>query len=234
MRALRRTRASGGAVVFQREANAAYEVITAPSVEPVSVEDVKARLGFDLEDGPFDTMLSDLIVSARQYCEEQTGLALITQTLAVYWDRFPFRHSEWWDGVRQMAASELSRKPGALVLPKYPAQSVTSVKVFDTQDAETTVDASVYQADTVTTPPRLVLREGQTWPSTSLRTANGVRVEYVAGYGATAATVPQPLRGAIGSHAAYMFEHRGACDMTAAAQMSGAVSLWRPYRIARI
>jgi len=67
-------------------------LITAPSAEPATVDEVKldARI-----DGPeLDATIELLIKAARQRCEDLTGRALITQTWELVLDEFPV------DGIR--------------------------------------------------------------------------------------------------------------------------------------
>ena len=54
-------------------------------------------------------------------------------------------------------------------------------------------------------------------------------VDYTAGYGDINA-VPQAIKSAVSMMAAYMYEHRGACDATSALDQSGAAMALGPYR----
>lgn len=62
-----------------------HRVLTPPTAEPVSLEDVKVYLrlipGDDSED---EAVLKPLIGAAREYCENITGRALAAQTVAAY------------------------------------------------------------------------------------------------------------------------------------------------------
>ena len=78
-----------------------------------------------------------------------------------------------------------------------PLQSVTSIKYYDTDDVEYTLAATDYTVDADSFVGRVFLRYGKTWPSITLRPYIGVAVEYVAGYGDTAASVPRAVRHAI-------------------------------------
>jgi uncharacterized phiE125 gp8 family phage protein len=81
------------------------------------------------------------------------------------------------------------------------------VKVYAADDEAETFDAENYFADTASTPARLALRGGAFWPIPG-RSANGIEIEYDAGYGATAASVPKSLIEAIHLLVAEMHEHR--------------------------
>lgn len=146
-------------------------VITAPAVEPVSATEAKLHLRVDHSED--DTYIGGLITMAREYVEGIKGRALITQTLEQTLDGFP-------------------SSGGPIRLSRPPLQSVTSVTYHDADGATSTVLASsVYYVDTVSHPGRLVLHDGESWPSDTLRPGNGVVVRYVAGYGTAATAVPE-------------------------------------------
>jgi len=58
--------------------------------------------------------------------------------------------------------------------------------------------------------PKVYLRNGQSWPGTTLRPHNGICVTYVAGYGDAAADVPQKIRQALYLLIAHFYENREA------------------------
>jgi uncharacterized phiE125 gp8 family phage protein len=104
---------------------------------------------------------------------------------------------------------------------------VTSVTTYDDADVSTVFAASSYYVDTAAEPGRVVLRTGSTWP-TALRVGNAVEIVYVAGYGAAAA-VPAPIKFAVKSVAAWLYENRGEQDF---AKLPANVSmLLQPYRV---
>jgi uncharacterized phiE125 gp8 family phage protein len=105
--------------------------------------------------------------------------------------------------------------------------SVTHVKSYDDSDTATTFDSAKYFVDTANTPPRIVLRDGQSWP-TGLRAANGLEIQYVAGYGSNDTDVPEPLRLAIMQIITANYENRG----DEAVKMPSIVnSLVSPYKV---
>ena len=81
----------------------------------------------------------------------------------------------------------------------------------------------------------MVLKKGEAWPSVTLAAANGVRVRYVAGYGAAGSNVPQAIRQAILLVIGSLYENRE--DVLVAQGVSigvlpfGVVALLAPYRI---
>ena len=60
---------------------------THPVIEPVTLEEFKSYLR--IEGAGEDRELVDMLEEARQWIEDQTGLALITQTWLLSLDRWP-------------------------------------------------------------------------------------------------------------------------------------------------
>jgi len=150
-------------------------LVTAPASEPIDLEfDAKPHLRVDFADDDF--YISGLITAAREHVEKtELSSALITQTWELVLDA--------WPGVE-------------LRLPKPPLQSVTSIKYTDIDGNESTLAAATYLVDGDSWPGRLVLRDGQSWPSVTLREIGGVVIRFVAGYG-DADDVPTPIRQAM-------------------------------------
>ena len=105
--------------------------------------------------------------------------------------------------------------------------SVTSVSTFNDSDTETTMAASKYYVDSAREPARIVLRQGETFP-TALRVANAIKVVYVAGY-SSQYSIPEPIRMGILQHIAYMYEHRGDMYEASAPIPPLLKSLYAPY-----
>jgi uncharacterized phiE125 gp8 family phage protein len=139
-----------------------------------------------------DTYIEDLIKSARRLIELHTGRRFITQTWETALGSFP--------------------RGDKIELPYPPLQSVTSVKYYDTDDTEATFSSDDYYVDTYAEPGALSLNYGESWPSTTLRPANGVIVRYVVGYGDAESDVPEMYKQAIKILAAELYERREATD----------------------
>ena len=165
----------------------AIKVVTPPAVEPVSTSEAKAHCRVDISDD--DTLIGSLIVGARAYVEAFVNRAMVTQTLELVLDRFPMGNT--------------------LALPMPPLQSVTSVTYYDESGTGATLSSSQYLVDTDSHPGWIVLKDGYTWPSTTLQAANGVRIRFVAGYG-LAASVPQMYKQAILMMVGHYYENREA------------------------
>ena len=182
---------------------AGLTVNTAPTTEPVTLQEVKEYLRVD--DSTDERIIRPFIETARRFCEEHTGRALMTQTLVLHLDAFEDIEDPLWEGIR--TGPYLNYYKNYVVLPRSPVVSVSHVKTFDDADTETTFAASKYYLDNSREPARIVLRTGETFP-TALRVANAIEVKYVAGY-TSQYNVPEPLRLGILQHIAYLYEHRG-------------------------
>lgn len=206
-------------------------LVTAPAIEPVTADEVKAQLELEVSDTSRDSQIELYIQASRQVIEQLTGLALITQTWRMTIDHWPGEREEWWDGVRDGAISDLvaGGRKSNIILPRYPLQSVDSVDA----DGQPVTVGDTFIVDTQEQPGRLVIKRGVAWPVV-LDNANGIEIEFMSGFGSSSSDVPAALRLAIMQMAAYMFEHRGDCNTDSAYKMSGAESLVSSYRAARL
>lgn len=213
-----------------------HERLVAPAVEPITAAQLKEALGLASSDAY--TLLDLYITSAREQFEAVTGRALITQEWRMTIDRWPSGHGEpWWDGVQEGAIADV-HAPGRLswvVLPRYRLQSVDTITVFDDDGTSSTVTiADVFITDTQQEPGRLVLKNGATWP-VALQRANAIRIDYTAGYGATAADVPAAIRVALLQFAAFLYGHRGDdCAGESAMKQSGAWDTFQRFMVRRL
>lgn len=157
---------------------------TTDSAEPLDLSDVKTWLRVD--DTHEDITITELMRAARVKVETDTGLALLTQSWTWTLDALP--------------------PDGVLRVPVGPLASVTSITSYDTADASSTVSTAVYRVDTGGVPGRIVLKEGQTWPS-GLRPQGGLSVVFVAGW-SDVDNVPAELMHAMRLLVAHWFAHR--------------------------
>lgn len=153
----------------------ALKIYTAPTVEPVSLVEAKLHLRVDIDDD--DTLISALIVAARQWVETVTSRALISQTWDMWLDAFP--------------ASD------RIAVPMAPLQSITGIYYTPYGGVETTLSSSYFSVDIRSIPGRVVLNSGYTWPGDTLIAVNGMRMRFVCGYGAAGSSVPQAIRQAM-------------------------------------
>jgi uncharacterized phiE125 gp8 family phage protein len=182
-----------------------FKLTVPPAAEPVLLADAKAQARVDTSVD--DALIAGLITGAREWVEAYTGRALMTQTWQYWLDLWPGAAERIWDGVRQGPVTGLDQV-SSINLPRAPLQSVTSIQYFDDSDAATVWNVSNYFVDTVREPGRVALRMGAVWPVPT-RLANGIMIEYVAGYGDDGSSVPQVIRTAILQLVSHWYEHRG-------------------------
>ncbi len=186
--------------------------VTGPAVEPLSVIEAKEHLRVDGTSE--DTLISSLILTSRLHIEAALGLALITQSWRHFLDRWP--------------------KGGEVRIPLRPLQSVSEIRTYDVGGGSTAVATETYVVDAVSNPGRVV-PVGGVWPIPG-QAANGIEIEFVAGYGDSAADVPAPIRQALLLLVAHWYEHRDPVEIgNPGVAIPAAVSrLLKPYRQARL
>ena len=184
-----------------------------PSVEPVSLAEAKAHLRVD--GTAEDTLIGSLIVTSRLHVEAALGLALITQSWSYFVDAWP--------------------KGTELRLPLRPVQAIAAVQLYGPDESVTPVPPEIYLVDGHSVPPRLVRQGAKVWPK-PVRSANGIEVAFVAGYGDTAADVPAPIRQAVLLLVAHWYENREPVEIGSAtvAIPHGISELLQPYRAVRL
>lgn len=187
---------------------------TAPAVEPLALDELKLHLRVDHDDE--DTYIEGLALAARRHVEQTIlNRALITQTWNLYLDRFPGRSQ--------------------IRLPYPPLQSVTGVYYTPEGDSEQTYGAANYHVDVLSRVGRVVLEKNSAWPGDELQVVNGVRVEFVAGYGDEADDVPEEVRRAMLLIVGDLYENReetvGVQGLTLERLPFGMAALLADYRI---
>ena len=205
---------------------AGLSVVTAPTSEPITRSEAKDFLRVDTSDD--DTLIDVLIETARQFCEEYIGRTLINTTYKLSLDGFIEDQVPIKEGLYQAPYMNFYKR--FIPLARPPLVSVTSLKTFTDDDTESTFASSKYFVDTQREPGRIVLRDGETFP-TSLRVANAVEITYVGGYGSSANNVPSPIKVGMREHITYLYEHRGDVEPNLANFPLIAKQLYQPYRV---
>jgi len=164
-------------------------LITAPTVEPVSLSEAKQHLNVEHDDD--DARISRMITAARRYVEAKTNSAIVRQKWRISVDVFSCE----------------------LYLRKTPAQEIAAVQYIDTDGATQTASTALYELDR----PAGILRlaYNQTWPNTQYQ-ANAVWVDFWAGnYDPTAspvsieADIPSDLQIAILMMVEHLYSNAG-------------------------
>ncbi|HEY1603856.1 MAG TPA: hypothetical protein VGG64_29915 [Pirellulales bacterium] len=167
-----------------------------------------------------DDLISGLIIAARELVETRQSRQLITASWQLQMDHFPgvrrndqagFGASEFTfdgnDGGYEGDGYGRWRRPIELRLP--PVQSVGDVKYYDLTGTQQTLDPSTYVKDLGHEPARIVPVWGTCWPPTQPRPA-AVTVDFVAGYGDTAAAIPATTKTAMKQLLALWYTQREA------------------------
>lgn len=144
------------------------KVTTNPTAEPLSLDETKTFLRVDHSEE--DDFILGLIVAAREYCEAVTKRSFVTQTMRARWD-------DWPDGDALEVPRPFQSTTAYVPALKYYASGSTSAVA---------VSAATYWIDNDSEPGRLVLRDNQEWPTTALRSAQGVELVFTSGYGGEA------------------------------------------------
>lgn len=156
-------------------------LVTAPTAPVVSLAEAKLHLRLDVDDE--NPLIAECLDAATDYCESFTHRAFLTQTWDYAIDDFP--------------------RGLVIDLPKAPLLSVPSVTYIDQAGATQTWSAGNY---TVEAPAGPHARQGRIVPGYNVpypvtrAVVSAVTVRFVAGYGATASTVPAMIKGCIKEH----------------------------------
>lgn len=181
------------------------KLITAPSTEPVSLVEAKLQLRVTSTDD--DTLITALIVAAREAAEYEMQRAIISQTSEKALDMFP----------------------DAIELP--PTASITSVKYLDSNGDEQTLSSGSYTLDNASdsAPSWLTPAYGYSWPDTYLD-VNAVKVRYVAGW-ADANAAPKSIKQWILLNVGHWYANREAASVDKLEPLPFIASLLDRYRI---
>ena len=150
---------------------------------PISTVDMKNHLRVD--HAVDDTLIEQIMLAATTAAENYQRRTYITRTRYHYLDKFQ-----------------------NVIRPPYsPLTIVNTLKYYDTDGVQQTLNAANYRVDAVKEPARITEAFGESWPSTREMT-NAIEVSYESGYGATNADVPDEIKSAIKMMVAHLYEHR--------------------------
>lgn len=151
-------------------------LITPPANEPVTLAEAKLHLRVD--DNVQDTLISTLIMTAREVCEHRLNRAIMTQTWELVLDTFPDTDIKF---------------------AKLPVQEITSVK-YIYNGTEVTMPSTDYELDNTADQEQYLLSTGN-WPDVDA-VANAVSIIFVCGFEEVPASIKSWILLAVG----YMFE----------------------------
>ncbi len=164
-----------------------YKRTTTPTLEVLSLDDVKLHVGADGYDD-YDSLLATL----RDRATEAVGKRCKREIQAATW------------------TLTLDSFPAEILIDKVPVASITSVAYSDVDgNPQTLVSGTDYQTDLNSNdgPASIKPAYGTTWPTIRSDTYAAVTVTFVAGY-ATAAAVPQTIKHEIAMLTAEWFNNR--------------------------
>lgn len=173
-------------MTLQSELATAFQLNTAATSLPVTVDEVKEHLRID--DASENTWLKGQIETATADIEGYLKRQLISATWELHLDDFP----------------------GVIEIRKCPVSSVSSVQYYDSDNVQQTLATSQYDVDLNAQPARILSSYGNSWPS-SYQRPSAVTVTFVAGYGARSA-VPDPIKTAIKHLVGYRYWNREGGD----------------------
>jgi hypothetical protein len=169
------------------------KLITPPSLEPVTAEEVKlhAHISHSVEDALIDMWIK----SGRILAEDFQRRAYVGQIWEIAFDSLP----------------ELP-----IYIPRPPLIGIMTIKIYDTLGSETVLYDSIdnpittteeggvepstnsdFIIDTKSEPGRLEFAYGKTWPSITPRKINACIIKFAAGCGLEADDVPENIKDAI-------------------------------------
>lgn len=175
-------------------------------VTPVTPTELADFLSIDYNDAD-ENLYIGFLLAATDQCIKYTNIELLERTYTLKTDYYPQRQAGF-AGVGMMHAY----RSWWINLPLYPVQSVTSVTVNEVAAVDPIIDLS-------SRPARVEPTE-----------MGAIEIQYVAGHATPFEINPQLLLG-ITMLAAYLYEHRGACDVGNAVKSSGAAMLWDSARM---
>lgn len=180
----------------------------APAVLPVSVRDAMDQARVD--DTTNARRIYALMRAATGMAEGRLRKSLITQTWQQRIDNWPnfdgdygygdWRHNDMWEYVRYNRYREL-------VLFRPPVQSVTSITYIDPAGVTQTLASDKYILDSDSEPARIAPQLGFVWPAIKMLPFS-IKITYKAGYGDTAASVPDTIKQWILLAVAAMYQFR--------------------------
>jgi uncharacterized phiE125 gp8 family phage protein len=185
------------------------KLVTGPAVEPLTTDEAKLHL--KVTGSTEDAYIDSLVKAARTNVERYLSRALITQTWRAY--------SDYWQDCLNLALA--------------PVISVTSVKYYDETESLTPLDSSLYYADIISEPGKIVRKYDSVYPELEEERPNAVVVEFVAGYGSASTDIPSDIIHAIRLLVADYYDNKGEVVVgTIAVRIPGHIkNLLHSYRL---
>lgn len=179
-------------------------LVSGPAAEPLTAAEAKAWLR--VTGSSEDTLISSLIVAARELVEKYLERDLVERTWDWSIDGFPYSEN-------------------AFELPRTPVQSITSITYVNGDSPEPTLATTVYGLDNGVAPPLVYLLYNQQWPAARFE-RNAVTIRFVSGYASDgspidyAANIPEPIKHGMLMLIADMYRNREAQVIAASVEQN--------------
>jgi len=157
-------------------------LITAPTIYPITIDELRLYLRIDDATGYEDDLLDNIISAATRNAEDITRRALLTQTWDYYLDSFPSTDAF------KLPFGNLQTTVGDVSYIKYTNSAGTQTTMTLTTDY--LVETNGEQCG------RIVLPYGASWPSFTPYPSHPIVVRFICGW-TTAALVPFNIKAAI-------------------------------------
>ncbi len=175
-----------------------FTVTAQPAIEPISLADLKSVLRVTVHD--FDIELKRYLRAARQQLEKDTQRRFVSQSVVMWLDDwFEYdANGRYVDTISSFdnSAYDTLHDYRVVEIREAPVTSVESVEYYNPAGDQVTLDPDDYHVDTVSTPARIVLKDGRHWPSIESGRPNPIKVSFTAGYQDTA-SIPAEVSVAI-------------------------------------
>lgn len=187
------------------------------ALEPVTVEEAKSHIRLEITDDDAallveEAKIASLITASRQLCEGWFSRSLITTSLRLMMPGFGgFGGSFGGYGSRFRWVGDIPERylaaPGAPIkLPWADVIAVSSLTYLDVNGDTQTLNPANYQVVTGA-PSRIWPIYGTSWPSSRWQ-ADSVVIDFTAGYGPTASTVPESTKAGLLLLLGHLYENR--------------------------
>lgn len=182
------------------------KLVTPPAEPVVSVSELKEYLRIDnnLEDTRIEVMEKAAVLQL----EKLTSTKFVSQVYDIFMDNWPLSsRNVWFDGVVEAPVSYAVSPTRNITLPLGVLISLDEFSTYS-DDTEFPENIAGYIVDTSGPRARVGLKIGGIWPTTVLRSNNGIRFRCTFGFGA-ASDVPGDIKQAVKEFVAHMYENRG-------------------------
>lgn len=166
-----------------------YKQTTPPAQLAITLDEAKAQLNVETAFTDDDPLITSMINAAALFVEKIIQGPLMTQAWEVY--------AEDWEDVFEIQKERIT--------------AVGSVKYYDSNNADQTVNPSDYQEDLSSVPARIIFNSSFAAPDVYDR-FDAIRIAITAGY-ANAAAVPEDLKRWIKVLVTQFYESRDASQV---------------------